>query len=291
MTDQNLLTYQDIEFVGRLTQEAGRLALKMRSSVAVSNKTGPRDFVTDADIACSKLIVEELQARFPQDLIISEEETGTAKARSTSAVASRRTWMIDPIDGTENYIANDGMYSVMVGLLIDQRPAYGWVYNPSSNVLYVACPGQPVSKITPDRNLELPYVCRSINRKSVKLMMGNRDREQHRWVNDLPGVEFTYNGSVGLRIAMIIEGYADAYVHLSGKLKVWDTAAPAAMAASSGLEVGSFDFDGITYPAARNNMHEYPIAFGRPGTLAWLRQNLREHYHVPVMPPVSTPVV
>ncbi|HEY9792255.1 MAG TPA: inositol monophosphatase family protein, partial [Candidatus Obscuribacterales bacterium] len=177
-----------------------------------------------------------------------------------------------------------GMYSVMIGVLIDNKPAYGWVYQPTADVLYVAAPWQPVRKITADKSLELPHVCLSLPRSNIRLMMGNRDREKHNWVGTIPGVEFVYSGSVGLRVAMIIEGAADVYAHLSAKLKVWDTAAPAAMALSAGLEVGSFDFDGVQYVDSQT-IHDYAIAFGRPGTLAWMRDNLR------AARPAETPVI
>jgi 3'(2'), 5'-bisphosphate nucleotidase len=155
--------------------------------------------------------------------------------------------------------------------LIDDQPAYGWVYAPSSDRLYVAVPQQPVVKFVGDRRVELCRPTGCLDENAVRLMMGNRDREQHPLVESAPGVELVYSGSVGLRVAMILEGDADVYLHLAGKLKVWDTAAPAAMAMAGGLEIGSFEFDGLPYDSIGKQMHEFPISIGKSGTLAWMR--------------------
>src|SRR6185437_14481709 len=101
---RRLLSPEDINFVNDLSRAAGKLALRMRADAVISEKSGPRDFVTDADVACSQLIVEKLKTRFPQDSIISEEDSADGAQTSFDPAASstaERTWMIDPIDGTE----------------------------------------------------------------------------------------------------------------------------------------------------------------------------------------------
>src|SRR5437879_1377137 len=104
-----VLSDADVDFVSDLIKEAGRLAVEMRGGISVKQKSGPRDVVTDADLALSKLIVESLKRRFPKDAVVSEEDTA-----ATAGVVSPRTWYVDPIDGTEYYIASGGMYSVMI---------------------------------------------------------------------------------------------------------------------------------------------------------------------------------
>jgi 3'(2'), 5'-bisphosphate nucleotidase len=266
----------DVDYVSELTRRAGQLVKDMRQQITVSEKTGPRDLVTQADLACSKLIVDALRQRFPLDAIISEEDN-----IHPDALGHRRVWLIDPIDGTENYIANDGMYSVMIGLLIHNRPVYGWVYKPTSDELYVSALHEGVTKFIGDARIYLPFVEANINSDNVRLMMGNRDREAYEWVGELPGVNLVLSGSVGLRVAMIIEGSADVYLHLSGKLKFWDTAAPLAMAHAAGLEAGSIDFNNVPYPLSEMCMHEFPIVIGLPGSLSWLRKTLGDRWRRP----------
>ena len=128
-----VLSKADIDYVSDLTQEAGALAASMREGVFIEEKTGPDDKVTAADFTLSKLLVTNLHKRFPNDKIVSEEDD--AKDGFTN-----RLWLIDPIDGTDNYIRNDGQWSVMVGLLIDLKPVFGWVMAPANMTLYFGGP-------------------------------------------------------------------------------------------------------------------------------------------------------
>lgn len=124
-TPLSLLSDTDISFVGTLVKEAGHLAASMRQGVVIKEKTGPHDRVTEADYALSNLITSKLKEKFPEDLLISEEDSHPAEY-----LAANKVWLIDPIDGTDNYITNDGQYSVMIGLVVDCRPVFGWVYAP-----------------------------------------------------------------------------------------------------------------------------------------------------------------
>jgi 3'(2'), 5'-bisphosphate nucleotidase len=273
------LSADDVSYVSQLIKQAGALAVDMRSQVTARQKSGPRDLVTEADEALSKLIVAGLQKRFPDDSVVSEED-----AAPQSVLTGERIWLVDPIDGTEYYVSARGMYCVMIGLLVDGKPTYGWVYNPCVDVLYVAEPLKQVKKLAGDSQLELPHVCLSLNNKRLRLMMGNRDREQHPWSGHvLRGTEWIDSGSIGLCVARILEGSGDVYVHLAGKLKAWDSAAPAAMALAAGLEVGSLGFDGLPY-AGNGVSHEFPVVIGRRGSLAWARNNLKNESAPPFVP-------
>src|ERR1700722_18523743 len=92
-----ILSQEDIDYVTAVIVEAGRLAPDMRANIQISEKTGPYDRVTSADVALSKLIVQKLVQRFPDDRVISEEDSVHKEFPPTG-----RTWLIDPIDGTDN---------------------------------------------------------------------------------------------------------------------------------------------------------------------------------------------
>ncbi len=104
MKEPNRLSNDDIAFVNQLAREGGRLALEMRHGVGIRTKTGPTDFVTDADVTISRLFIEQLTKRFPDDLVVSEEENQPicAAADIDALEHPERIWLIDPIDGTEN---------------------------------------------------------------------------------------------------------------------------------------------------------------------------------------------
>lgn len=265
------LSDADIAYVCALAEEAGKLALSMRAGVEVREKSGPQDLVTEADFALSRLIIERLQNRFASDLVISEEGE-----HLDDYAPAERTWLIDPIDGTDNYVRNDGQYSVMIGLLVEGEPVFGWVYAPATGTTYFGGPqtGTFISTTGNRPRLQKPGL--SLDQAGKKrIMMGFRDRKSHPWVVDLDDVQLIKAGSIGLKVARIIDDEADMFVHLSGKLKVWDTAGPAAIALGAGLEVGQLESDRLPFDLPR--LHQTgTVIIGRPGSLDWSRRNLQQ---------------
>ncbi len=269
MSANYILNQEDIDYVSKLIVQAGQMAPDMRANIQICEKTGPYDRVTSADVALSKLIVQRLVERFPDDRIISEEDSVHEESSGDG-----RTWLIDPIDGTDNYITNDGQYSVMIGLLLDMKPVFGWVFAPTTSTIYFGGPDygswkQLYNKKPTRFSLSEPLVQGS----SVRLMVGYRDRKNNPWIADLPGVTFVHTGSIGLKVAKVLDNEADLFIHLSGKLKSWDTAGPSAIALGGGLDVGGMNNDQLVFPSD-GFMHKTSVIIGRPGALAWCRARL-----------------
>lgn len=275
-----LLGESEIQFVCSLAEYAGTMAANMRSSVGVHEKSGPGDLVTDADLALSNLLMKELAGRFPNDFLISEEEALAEGIKKHLSSDRQHTWLIDPIDGTDNYVNGDGQYAVMIGLLVDGNPHFGCVHSPAMKVTYYGGPAygswcrQPGQKKEPFQHtfpekMEPP----------VRLMMGWRDRKTNPWVLNMPGVKIVSAGSVGLKVAKVICDEADLFVHLSGKLKFWDTAGPAAIALGAGLEIGTFETDRLDFPLPEIR-HKTTVVMGRPGSLEWARKVLGNRFIV-----------
>ena len=269
MTPTNSLNQADIDYVKRLIAKAGALAPEIRGDIEIIEKSGPYDRVTTADFALSKFIVSLLHDRFTADKVISEEDTNHDTIAKTG-----RVWLVDPIDGTDNYIANDGQYSVMIGLVVDGKPVFGWVFAPVQSTIYFGGPGfgtwrQVLGEVA-SRFAELPLMQQE---EHARIILGWRDRKNNPWLNDLPNVTFVKTGSIGLKVGKVLEGAADMFVHLSGKLKAWDTAGPVAMALGANLEVGSLESDELSFPE-EGVVHESSVIIGRPGSLKWCRLHL-----------------
>ena len=271
MTASHTLSDDDIKYVRELTQEAGQLAIDMRSGVSIKEKTGPQDIVTAADLELSKLIVSRLHSRFPADIVVSEEDE-----MHESKTDGKRVWLVDPIDGTDNYVANDGQYSVMVGLVENNKPTFGFVHAAALATTYHGGPSYGAFRQI--GNGELHQYLRlspplDANARA-RVMMGFRDRKSHPWVKEHPKVTLVKAGSIGLKVARVLDDEADFFVHLSGKLKAWDTAGPAAIALGGFLEVGSIESDELVFalPAIR---HTTSVIIGRPGSLSWSRLYLK----------------
>jgi 3'-phosphoadenosine 5'-phosphosulfate (PAPS) 3'-phosphatase len=262
----------DIQFVCHLAKRAGQLALSMRANLHVSEKA-PGDRVTDADRAISKMLVEALAERFPDDLIVSEEG-------DRQQAASRRAWLIDPIDGTDQYVGSSDQFSVMIGLLVERKPAYGWVFQPTKNKLYFGGPqrgawvieaDEPAKAVSPLPALE--------TRAEIRLIIGKRDARSRPWLAQMPEVSMRFVGSMGVKVIWVLEDRSDMVAQLHGKMSVWDTAGPAALALGAGLEIASGDplDGGLNFPERFEPgtfVQAFPIIVGRSGTLAWSRRYL-----------------
>src|SRR5215510_14734553 len=95
-------------------------------SIAVQWK-GRGNPVTAADKAASFFITRELKARFPRDAVLSEEEKD-----DTSRLSKSRVWIVDPMDGTTEFVAGRDEFAVMIGLAVDGQPVLGVVYQPTN---------------------------------------------------------------------------------------------------------------------------------------------------------------
>jgi myo-inositol-1(or 4)-monophosphatase len=137
----------------RLAQEAGQLLLARFGSQRDARVKGhSSDVVTEIDIASETLIVRELRRLYPEDAIIAEES-------GCSAGRSEFTWVVDPLDGTSNFVAGVPWFGVMIALLRGVEPVVGVMHLPVSGELYMAQRGQGAYRdgarisVTPERNL------------------------------------------------------------------------------------------------------------------------------------------
>jgi fructose-1,6-bisphosphatase/inositol monophosphatase family enzyme len=128
----------DLALASNLVRAAGALAADMRrSGVQSSRKTSVTDLVTPADHAAEALIVNGLRAARPDDGIVAEEG---------SSQPGRRTWFVDPIDGTYNYATGVTLWCSAVGLTDAAEPLLGAVYHPAAHELWSGGPGRPTTR-------------------------------------------------------------------------------------------------------------------------------------------------
>lgn len=188
--------------------------------------------VTLADRAVSDLCVNGLRAAFPHDLVISEEEPEDRTAR----LSASRFWLVDPIDGTKDFIAGRPGFSVMIGLVSDGVPVLGMVYQPAAARLWIAQKGvgayECIEQETPRRmtvssisDLESARMVSSAS-SPAELVGKLRDRAGIR--DDLQV------GSVGVKLCLIAASRRDLYVNPGNRCKLWDTAAPEIILSESG---------------------------------------------------------
>ena len=123
-----------VTFLKNLTKEAGMILLSYQNKINNVKIKKDKSFVSDADLASEEYIIKNIDKYFPGSKIISEE-TGSKPSTDKN---NDLTWIIDPLDGTTNFLHNFPFYSVSVGVMEKNRLIAGAVYSPSLDELYYA---------------------------------------------------------------------------------------------------------------------------------------------------------
>jgi 3'(2'), 5'-bisphosphate nucleotidase len=199
---------------------AGDAALRFYGSVTVNRKQGDSP-VTQADHASNDVILRVLADEFPGDALLSEESEDPR-----DRLTRERVWIIDPLDGTKEFIACNGEFSVMIGLAIRGVPVLGVVFKPDGDVLYSASSGG--GAWATDRGGRRRLEAVALGSRGLR-MVGSRSHADplvERIRSELRVDEVRPSGSVGIKCSLIAEGECDLYVHPVPYLREWDTCAP-----------------------------------------------------------------
>ncbi len=122
-----------------LARQGGRLAVQ-RLGEATASLKADRSWVTDVDHAVQALILDALAERFPDHAVVAEETLAEPDQHADASTATY-CWVIDPIDGTRNYVRGFPVFSASVGVLCEGEPVAGVVYDPLTDRVYSATRG------------------------------------------------------------------------------------------------------------------------------------------------------
>src|SRR5262245_21422399 len=212
---------EDLEAAKRLAIRAGAILLEHYVQPKVHWK-GRGNTVTEADHLANAFLIKELKQMFPADGFLSEEEPD-----NPDRLLKTRVWIIDPLDGTLEFINRFDEFAVMIGLSIDGVPNMGVVYQPITEKLYYAELGGGAF-LTENRTTHLLQVSSESDPLGMTIAV---NRSHHTSVVDVIrqklGIRNTIAfGSMGLKVGLICEGRAHQYLHVSSHTSQWDTCAP-----------------------------------------------------------------
>ncbi len=248
----------------RAARSAGRIAMRFferTDALKVSTK-GHHDFVTEVDRACEAAIINELRSRFPHHAILAEE--------SGSSGEGEFQWIIDPLDGTTNYLHGFPQFSISIGLRYRDRMDQAVVYDPLREELFTASYGR--GALLNDRRLRVS------GRKSIDgalIGTGIPFRDQTHldvylkmlgaMVRDTAGIRRP--GSAALDFAYVAAGRLDGFWEL--QLNPWDFAAGALLVTEAGgtvtdLAGGDRHFETLNVVAGSLKVHHGMLARLRP---------------------------
>ncbi len=233
----------ELDVALELALRAGDEVVRIRREGALGVELKPGDEpVTIADRLASELIVAGLRAAFPGDPIISEE-----LPPEPGAFGSRRLWLVDPIDGTKDFIRGSDGFSVMIGLVEDGRPVVGVVHQPTLARTFYASPAGAFVR-TPDGTQPLVVSNVAVAGDARLVASASHRSAAIDEVKSALGIADEQNvGSVGVKLSLIALGARDLYVNPWPKTKAWDTCAPEAILVRAGGRLTDLFGAPITY--------------------------------------------
>jgi myo-inositol-1(or 4)-monophosphatase len=248
----------DAAFTRELAERAGRLLHEHYEHVESIDHKSARDVVTEVDHLSEALILDAIRGRYPTDGILAEESgahhgrgstPGQAAAAEVSrALASGRTWVVDPLDGTVNYANGIPYFCVSIALVEDGRPVVGAVCDPMRGETWWATADGPAW--LGDREIHASHK-EALTDYVVSLALGGRGvTTRGRAVRK--AIRAARNtGSAALALAYVANGRFDAFLQ-SGGMSAWDVAAAGLIAERAGAVVTGasggawFDVEGAT---------------------------------------------
>jgi myo-inositol-1(or 4)-monophosphatase len=237
-----MLATEAAEFVRRRRAEVFGTGVGMAGDGAVRSKTTPTDPVTVVDTETERLLRDRLARLRPGDPIVGEEGGGPADAGDLGATPSDAvTWVLDPIDGTVNFVYGIPAYAVSVAAQVEGVSVAGAVADVVAGRVYSAATGLGAHVI--DGHRTDPLRCAAVEDLSMSLLGTGFGYSRRRRTSQaallarmLPVVRDVRRiGSAALDLCMVAEGRLDAYYEHG--LQVWDRAAGALIAAEAGARV------------------------------------------------------
>ena len=221
---------REIAEAARIARQAGAILMDVYGTDFDVAYKAEADPVTEADTKANAYIVGELEKAFPNDGIVAEETED-----QSDALKGGRCWYVDPLDGTKEFVARNGEFSVMLGLAIDGVATAGVVYRPDNDKLYsgVVGDGAYLEERGKRRALQVSTVA-DPSRLKLVVSRSHRNRAVGEVVTQLGIADEATSGSVGLKAGLIAEQKADLYVHIADKSSAWDACGPEAVLKAAG---------------------------------------------------------
>lgn len=241
-----------------IARAAGQEIMRVYATEFAVEMKEDRSPVTDADYAAHKLIVADLKRITPDLPVLSEESADIP-------FAERRRWdsywLVDPLDGTKEFINKNGDFTVNIALIQDGVPIVGVVHVPVTGMSYYGSVGVGAFKRDQDGQASAIKVRKLIEGKPVKVVASRSHRGEllDGYLAKLGPHETVSRGS-SLKFCLVAEGSADVYPRL-GPTSEWDTGAGHAVVLAAGGQVIGTDGKLLLYNSKESLLNPHFIAY------------------------------
>lgn len=215
-----MLNPETLALVIRTAKEAGALIMAhYKTDFSVQSKADDSP-LTKADLDANNHIEKVLSTAFPTVTIVSEESND----KLTLPIKDEVYWLIDPLDGTKEFIKKNGEFTVNIALIKNNKPVLGVVYAPALDLLYYAMEGHGAYRSESNQTAEAIHVNAATNTPvKVACSRSHPGEALAAWLEKLGEHALAPMGS-SLKICLVADGQADVYPRL-GPTSLWDTGA------------------------------------------------------------------
>ncbi|KAI9516707.1 Inositol monophosphatase 1 [Dissostichus eleginoides] len=230
-----------------VTKKAGQVIREaLQKNIVVMQKSSPVDLVTETDQRVEQLIISSIKEKYPAHSFIGEESVA---AGAPSVLTDDPTWIIDPIDGTTNFVHRFPFVSVSIGFTVKKEIEFGVVYSCIEDKMYTArkgkgafCNGKPI-KVSGQEDISRSIVLTEMN-FSADPERFNTMLANVKTILTIPVHGIRSPGSAAVNMCLVACGSADAYYHMG--IHCWDMAGGAAVVTEAGgvimdISGGAFD--------------------------------------------------
>jgi 3'(2'), 5'-bisphosphate nucleotidase len=240
-----------------LAVDAGKAILEVYATDFDVQEKGDESPLTQADLASHHCIVKGLGALTPDIPVISEEE---GLPGFDERGQWQRYWLIDPLDGTKEFVNRNGEFTVNIALIDSHRPIFGVVHVPVQDKTYIGCEGHGSELREGGSTTSIHVAATSGNPVRIVGSRSHRGSSLDEFLDKVGESDMLPMGS-SLKFCVVAEGRADIYPRL-GPTSEWDTAAAQAVVEQAGGKVLELDGNPLSYNAKEDILNPWFIVIG-----------------------------
>ncbi|MGY5151351.1 MAG: 3'(2'),5'-bisphosphate nucleotidase CysQ family protein [Candidatus Nitrosopumilus sp. bin_6a] len=230
----------ELDIAIKAANEAGKAILEIYQGDYETSTKKDDSPITDADLKSNEVIKKILSQSEHQ--ILSEEDKD-----DLSRLSKETIWIVDPLDGTSDFIDKTGEFTVMISLIKNKRPILGVIGWPTEKTLFVAQKGSGAFRFSNEewKKISVTKVSEISKCKAVGSRHHLSDKEKA-FIKKLGIEDFTSIGS-SLKVGKISSGEAEAYITTTNKMKEWDSAASYCIILEAGGKMTDMSGNDLTY--------------------------------------------
>ena len=249
----------DVNAVAGLIKRAGRAVMDVYAQDFAVYEKDDASPVTEADMGAEKIIFEGLQAFTPDIPVVGEEHVA---AGETGDLTRECFWLVDPVDGTADFVKKNGEFTVNIALIKGDSPVFGAVFAPVSGTLFYTT--SPTSAVMEKDGAVTPLKTRAVPAVGYSVLNSRTHCDETKVAQMLAGLKIADRKPCGssLKFCLIAAGTADVYP-CSHRTKEWDTAAAHAVLRAAGGEVYDAESGAVLTYRKEGLKNPLIIAFGQ----------------------------